>query len=430
MCRNLRFLECARVAFRTALYAAFMIAAPAFAADHRNPSAAGPGSGPIGNGDLLRVLVNAEENLTAVLSGDFRVGSDGSINYPVLGKVIVTGMDEDGLAEHIRGLLADQVPITGTPTILVAEYAPVFLLGNVHRTGPIEFQPGLTVLQLILQAGGLPQPDELDAQLLAAGQEVLELELLSFSLGAQRARLLAEIRGEDFNTGPFDGHQLSESTGIVANEVAIFSARRRAREAQASVFDRQRANYDQEISSLEETIALHDEEVRLLEEEMATQAGLSERGLVAKSRLSEIKRELAGTKRQGLEFRTALYQARQGRLSVDQNVTEAEIAAETLNLDTFREVEIELHRTDLKLETARTALEQIQRRSNVSQNTFGQVPTYTLIRPVEGSYEVAIVDELAELARGDIVRVDFTNEIQAPLETPKESRRTIAGTPD
>jgi polysaccharide biosynthesis/export protein len=105
---------------------------------------------PVEAGDQLQVIVSGED----VLSGRFRVESDGSIYYPLLGKLPVAGMNPSEIGQMLGTSLLDAVRIS-QPMVTVAEYAPVFLVGDVIRSGPFQFQPDMTVLQLVLLGGGV-----------------------------------------------------------------------------------------------------------------------------------------------------------------------------------------------------------------------------------------------------------------------------------
>ena len=137
------------------LFAALAIAACALMPMDGNSCAAEKSGYPIGPGDLLQIVVYGDENVARTLSGQFRVGPDGAISYPVLGNVFVGGLATVEIGETLRAALAEQIPISGVPTVSVAEYAPVFVVGGVEKPGPYQFQPDMIVLHLIALAGGL-----------------------------------------------------------------------------------------------------------------------------------------------------------------------------------------------------------------------------------------------------------------------------------
>lgn len=365
------------------------------------------GEHPVGNGDLLRIAVFGDENVARFLSGDFRVSQDGTIKYPVLGSLTVSGKSPDEITRIIRASLGEQAQIAVTPAVSVAEYAPVYLLGSVQRAGSFPYQPDMTVLQLILATGGLPQPaDGISRQRLLT-QELNELELVDFSLKVERARLLAELHGKDFESRLFPTAQARAKTDILSHEAVKFTVNSRAKDVQTKAYQSQIQTYDLEIESLRQSINLHDEEAKVVKEEMATQQNLFDRGLVPRTRLSEIKREVVVLQRQALEFRTSLYRAQQNRLAAEQKFTETQIYAEKQLLDRLHNLEIDLERTRLKLETTRAMAAGLRAETSAAGSMFGRVPIYTLLRRAGGTYQTTIVDESTKLQRGDILRVDF-----------------------
>jgi protein involved in polysaccharide export with SLBB domain len=135
---------------------------------------------PVQAGDELQVVIYGDENTSTVLSGRFRVEPDGSIYYPLLGKLAVAGLSPVEIAALLQQSLSTHVRIS-SPTVSVAEFAPVFLVGDVMRTGPFQFQPDMTVFQLVLQAGGISQAEASESARLSLVQELSSLELTNYS---------------------------------------------------------------------------------------------------------------------------------------------------------------------------------------------------------------------------------------------------------
>ena len=106
----------------------------------------------LGVGDTFEVRVFGEPDL----SGVYKVGSEGNINFPLLGVVHVAGLDSQGvsklLADRLRqGLLRDpQV------TVLIKEQTSkkVYILGQVGHPGTFNYTPSMSVVEAITIAGG------------------------------------------------------------------------------------------------------------------------------------------------------------------------------------------------------------------------------------------------------------------------------------
>ncbi len=140
---------------------------------------------------------------------------------------------------------------------------------------------------------------------------------------------------------------------------------------------------------------------------MKTQIGLSERGLIARVKVSEIKREYIILQRQALDFRTALYRAEQNRLNTEQRLIDARSNAEATAWDRMRAIEIEIGRDDIRLGTTAEDLAVIKSEMTTVKDMFGRVPVYTLLRPKGDAYASSRVDEKTKLERGDILRVEY-----------------------
>jgi polysaccharide export outer membrane protein len=117
-------------------------------------------------GDVLAISVFGVSELHAEGAA---VDVDGKISFPLIGKISAAGSTAAELRDKIATLFADQVfgssgsgprSTSGgiTPReilITVTEYRPVYVSGDVLRSGAQAFRPGLTVRQAISLAGGV-----------------------------------------------------------------------------------------------------------------------------------------------------------------------------------------------------------------------------------------------------------------------------------
>jgi polysaccharide export outer membrane protein len=106
----------------------------------------------LGVGDSFEVRVFGEPDL----SGLYKVGSEGNINFPLVGVLHVEGLDAQSasklIADKLRlGMLRDpQV------TVLVKEQTSkkIYVLGQVGRPGTFTYTPSMNVVEAITVAGG------------------------------------------------------------------------------------------------------------------------------------------------------------------------------------------------------------------------------------------------------------------------------------
>ncbi|MCD6076949.1 MAG: Polysaccharide biosynthesis/export protein [Ramlibacter sp.] len=105
------------------------------------------------HGDRLQVSVWKEE----ALNREVRVLPDGSITFPLVGRVMVAGIPaseaENRIREGLKKYIADAVV---SVVVLATEGNSVYVLGKVLKPGPVPLTSGdTTVLQVLSQAGGL-----------------------------------------------------------------------------------------------------------------------------------------------------------------------------------------------------------------------------------------------------------------------------------
>lgn len=103
-------------------------------------------------GDQLQVSVWREETLQK----EVRVLPDGSISFPLAGRVVVRGLTTPEVEKLIATRLEKFIPEPNV-TVLVSgiESNRVFVLGKVARSAPIPMVGTLTVLQALSMGGGL-----------------------------------------------------------------------------------------------------------------------------------------------------------------------------------------------------------------------------------------------------------------------------------
>lgn len=115
-----------------------------------NSSADDTDSYKLGAGDYISISVYGESDLSIQV----RIGSSGSISYPFLGDVSVSGLTAKQLEEKILSGLKGPYLVDPNVTVSMLEYRPFYVNGEVKRPGSYAFQPGLTVDRAISIAGG------------------------------------------------------------------------------------------------------------------------------------------------------------------------------------------------------------------------------------------------------------------------------------
>ncbi len=110
------------------------------------------GMASLGGGDVITVKVFREPEL----SGDYLIGNDGNLSFPLVGKVQATGLTPSQLADRLGRLLGECCLRDPSVSILVKEYTSkmVHVFGQVQKPGSFPYQENMTVVQAITLSGG------------------------------------------------------------------------------------------------------------------------------------------------------------------------------------------------------------------------------------------------------------------------------------
>ncbi|WP_274424712.1 polysaccharide biosynthesis/export family protein [Chelativorans sp. YIM 93263] len=104
----------------------------------------------IGAGDQLRITVLGQGELT----NSYSVDQSGNVAFPIVGSVPARGRTaaqiEKTIAQKLRGGYLRDPDVT----VEVAQYRPIFVMGEVGEPGQYSFVPGMTVQKAIAVGGG------------------------------------------------------------------------------------------------------------------------------------------------------------------------------------------------------------------------------------------------------------------------------------
>lgn len=106
----------------------------------------------LGPGDVIVVRVFQQPDL----SGEFQVSEDGTLDYPLLGRLEVSGRTASQVAQMIRDGLANGYLKEPFVTVMVKELVSkrVYVLGQVAKPGTFPYEEGMTIVHVITLAGG------------------------------------------------------------------------------------------------------------------------------------------------------------------------------------------------------------------------------------------------------------------------------------
>jgi len=135
------------------LVSALQVAGPAPVQPQAAPSAQASLSYIIGPSDVLGIKVFDEPSL----SGPYNVDSDGSITFPLVGRVEVKGTTVRDVEALLTKLLTGDYFRRPQVSVEIAQYRSrsIFVLGEVRTPGKYSIEGQVTLLEVIAKAGSL-----------------------------------------------------------------------------------------------------------------------------------------------------------------------------------------------------------------------------------------------------------------------------------
>lgn len=108
----------------------------------------------ITQGDILDITFPGAQNL----SGQHKVGPDGSITMPIVGQVIATGKTPQQLREELLKLYDKELQDKEVLVSIASSANIIYVIGAVLKPGRVPLDRPLTALEAIMEAGGyMPQ---------------------------------------------------------------------------------------------------------------------------------------------------------------------------------------------------------------------------------------------------------------------------------
>lgn len=142
----------------------------------------------LGSGDLIRILVYGEDDLTM----EVLLTDTGTVSYPFLGELHIKGKTVAEVQRTITaGLLGDYL-IEPRVNVSILQYRPFFINGEVMRPGGFPYQPGLTIRKAVSLAQGFTER--------AAKKNIFVISDNSLSDDARRVELNDRVRPGDIIT--------------------------------------------------------------------------------------------------------------------------------------------------------------------------------------------------------------------------------------
>lgn len=108
----------------------------------------------LGAGDVISISVYDEPDLSVE---SVSIGLSGSISFPLLGQIQVSGLSPEQLENSLLKGLKGPYLIEPSITVSIVEYRPFYISGEVEKPGSYPFHPGLTIDKAVSISGGFTE---------------------------------------------------------------------------------------------------------------------------------------------------------------------------------------------------------------------------------------------------------------------------------
>jgi len=354
------------------------------------------------------------------LNDSFVVSADGTLFLPFVGQLRAEGTAPGDLARAIGDRLMQHMGLSRQPDVAVeiAQYRPFYIVGNVKQSGEFPYRPGLTVLQALGIAGGLPVREDdvsrLEREVITGQGDVGLLALNNVSLIARKARLQSELAGSEDIAFPSElKDRASNETIALAmdQERRIFAIRKDSLATQLRSLRELKDFLQQELASLEQQLTFHDKQIQLIQKELAGVSNLVQKGLAVAPRELSLEGTVAQMQSDRLAAETSMLRVRQEMSKTDIEILNLSNQRSSEIAESLRETQQQLNEVTSKSDTAVQLLHETQVTAPallaLRQNAAKAKPIFTIVRPKDGGTEELAAQETTLVEPGDTVKVEI-----------------------
>lgn len=340
------------------------------------------------------------------LGGEYVVGADGNVNFPMVGPTEGAGKTSADLAVALGSALQQTLGLSTAPTVTVevAAYGPIYVSGDVGSPGEYPFAPNLTVVKALALAGGERRSAETtsrpEKEILTTSGALDVLRDEYRRLLVRRARLDAELAGQDQIAIPPELEGTDGLEPLVAAETAILSAQRRQAEAQSTSLTDQVALLNSQIDAFGQKETGTEEQLVLAREQLEKITALSDDGLALASRVASLQTNVSDLESRLLDTQTTTLQARQDIAAAQREqarLTDQRISDLTLERQT---VDGQIGALQLKIATQQGLVQEVALYTGVAV-PGNSAPSYSYVIVRDG--EEIPADLTTPLEAGDVV---------------------------
>ncbi|ETX27229.1 polysaccharide biosynthesis/export family protein [Roseivivax isoporae] len=263
-------------------------------------------------GDRVEVTIAATEQTIETL-----VDADGQVRLAGVGGITVSGLTLDGAEDRLEAAMRDgELYVDPRVSLMLLDYAPVVVAGDVSAPGRYEYFPGMTVAAALALSGGSAQAgvNRLDVLRAEANAEAdrreanLEIARTVAALARVRARLagddVALTLGDDLRA-EVPEPAVVDLDAMVAAEAAQLAAERAGSATLLEFWEREIETITGQSRNFDARITVQEEIAQSLGDALERAQSLQERGLQTGAQVSSAEEREATARSRILELETA-----------------------------------------------------------------------------------------------------------------------------
>jgi len=385
-------------------------ATPAFAAEYR-----------LQPGDVVDISVSGLPELTKKAV----VGLEGQIVVPLSGPLQVSGMTIGEMRSRIQDILATkavrQRTMDGRETAVaigrdeisadIADYVPVYVTGDVTRSGEIRFRPGMSVIQAISLAGGYDAGRLRGAGLLTQTVQLKsDYEAMATELAKEEAHVArlqavidgkSELKATDLPASP-PGNQSGQTPNDL--ELQKFRVMQTDTDKQRAYLEQAVKKSDAELAILAEQQKKEMEGVEMDQKEFESVQELFKKGMVAIGRVTDSRRSVLLSSTRLLQSNVRLSQLNREREDSFRQMQKLDDDRRSLAITELQEASFRVSTLKTRLAAVAQQAIYVGAARQVASDKMAK-PDLAIVRKGAAGAERVPADESAVLAPGDVVIV-------------------------
>jgi len=381
-------------------------------------------------GEVIEITVAGIPNLSERAT----VQIDGTIMIPLIGTVDVGGVPWADVRGRIQSAFASRLlPTYGSDgretlrgverdavAVSIAQYRPVWVSGDVTRSGEQAFTPQMTVRQAVAAAGGLR------SVMTETGAPAVDAVRLSndYATSWVRAAALAvrawRLRTELGETADFDPAVLPKSpvaeetlARLLANERRIRDARQRDAAAEISSLRRAAQFAEEQIAVLKQQLEAEARNEREDQAEYERIQELLSKGSVTTSRVVDTRRLALFSATRKLETQVQVTQIQRQLEQYRRDLARVDQTRRLSALEELQRAEASLAEEEIRMQTAERQL-LLAGMAVPRPEDVRHVPELTIIRRTADGWSTNAAGYEDQLYPGDVVEVRWLTQAPPP----------------